>query len=129
MTRVAFTVTLHHGRSYLLAEASGPCGIAELSGSADLMRTVAHRLGYRRVLADLRQTQPTLSFTEHLQLGSHIAAALGDLERVATVVQQQDRVGTSEKAAQKSGLRFRTFTDLAEAQAWISAAPETGTGS
>jgi hypothetical protein len=40
---------------------------------------------------------------------------------VATVVTPANRKGTSEKAAQKLGLRLRSFTDMAEAQAWIAA--------
>jgi len=49
---------------------------------------------------------------------------LSRLEQVATVVAAANRKGTSEKAAQKLGLRLRTFTDLGEAIDWISAGPQ-----
>lgn len=119
-----FSVTVHHGLPYLLVEVGGPASLADLCGVTDLTATIAGR-GYRRALIDLlAMDHSSLSFTDHLTLGAHAAERLSRLERVATVVTPANRKGTSEKAAQKLGLRLRTFTDLAEAVHWISAGPD-----
>jgi hypothetical protein len=116
-----FAVQLLHDQPYLLARISGPAVLADLCGAADLIATVARLKGYRRALIDMLGMQPQLSFTDHLQLGSYVAAALDDLQRVATVVTVPVRSGASEKAAQKSGLGLRAFTDDDEARAWLAA--------
>ena len=118
---MSFVVQLQHEHPYLLALVSGPATLADLCGAADLVATVARLKGYRRALIDMVGMQPRLSFTDHLQLGSYVAAALDDLERVATVVTAQVRSGASEKAAQKSGLGLRAFVDGDEARAWLTA--------
>ena len=86
---------------------------------ADLVAQVAATKNHKRALFDLLAVEPQLSFTEHLQLGSHFSAALQHLDRVASVVSPKERKGTSEKAAQKHGLAFRTFTNLEEARIWL----------
>jgi hypothetical protein len=116
-----FSVTVAYHPRWLLLVASGPATLADLCGLASLGATVCSRGALGRVLVDLRQAQPQLSFTDHLQLGSHFAEAFRDVAKVATVVAPKDRVGTSEKAAQKSGLRLRTFMDVAEAEDWLQA--------
>lgn len=116
-----FTTTIHHGPQLLVVEGSGPALLADLCGYMDLTATVASQKGYARALLDLRGVEIALSFTEHLQLGAHTAERLQALERVASVVSQQNRKGTSEKAAQKFGLHFRTFTDIDEAREWVAA--------
>lgn len=119
-----FSVTVHHDRPYLLVEVGGAASLTDLCGVADLIATVAGRAGYRRGLIDLLAMDvSSLSFTNHLTLGAYVAERLSSFERVATVVTPANRKGTSEKAAQKLGLRLRTFTDLAEAVDWISAGP------
>ena len=120
-----FNVTVHHGLPHLLVEAGGPASLTDLCGLADLVATIAARAGYRRALIDLLAIDLlSLSFTNHLTLGAYVAERLGRLEQVATVVTPANRKGTSEKAAQRLGLRLRTFTDLAEAVDWISAGPQ-----
>jgi hypothetical protein len=42
---------------------------------------------------------------------------------MATVVPVALRTGNSERAAQKSGLKLRTFTDIGEARAWLREEP------
>ena len=53
------------------------------------------------------------------EMGAYIAERLAFLTRMATVVPQAARSGNSERAAQKSGLKLRTFTDMDEAKAWL----------
>jgi len=116
---MSFVVQLHHDQPYLLAEVSGPAMLGDLCGAADLVATAARMKGHRRALIDMLGMQPQLSFTDHLQLGTYVAAALDDLERVATVVTEQVRSGASEKAAQRSGLDLRAFVDGEEARRWL----------
>ena len=86
----------------------------------DLTATVAAHKGYKRALLDLVDVEIALTFTEHLHLGAYTAERLRDLDRVASVVSAQNRKGTSEKAAQKFGLHFRTFTAMQEAVDWLN---------
>lgn len=115
-----FSATLHHGLPYLLARAEGHARLADLCGLADMVGTVAARQGYRRAVVDMLPLELDLSFTDHLTLGAHVAQAFAQLERVASVIEVRNRVGTSEKAAQRLGLRLRAFTDLDEAIRWLT---------
>ena len=117
-----FSVSVAHEPGVLHLKGSGTASLANLCGLASLGGTVAHRSGYTRVLVDLQDTQPQLSFTDHIQLGAHFAQEFRLAERVATVVQPRDRVGTSEKAAQRSGLTLQTFVDVGQAREWLGAA-------
>ena len=114
-----FTATVHHGPDYLLVEGSGPALLTDLCGFMDLVATAADKGRYRRAVLDLLAVEIALTFTEHLHLGAHAAERLRSMERVASIVPVQNRKGTSEKAAQKLGLRLRTFTSLAEGLHWI----------
>lgn len=114
-----FTTTVHHGLPYLLVEAAGPASLADLCGCAEMVASIAGRAGYRRALIDMTEIEVALSFTDHLQLGTHVAGCMAQLERVATVVTPANRKGTSEKAARKMGLDVKAFTERGEALAWI----------
>jgi hypothetical protein len=116
-----FRLTVHHAATHLRIEASGPAGLADLCGAIDLASGLAKRLEYQLAVLDLSGVEIDLGFTDHLHLGTHAAAQLGELRRVASVVPSRYRTGTSEKAAQKSGLHLRTFTDLGEALQWLLA--------
>ncbi len=120
-----FSVTVHHDLPHLLVEAGGAATLTDLCGLADLIATVSGRAGRRRALIDLLAVDlAALSFTDHLTLGAYVAERFSRLERVATVVTPANRKGTSEKAAQKLGLRLRTFTDPGAAIEWISDAAD-----
>jgi hypothetical protein len=118
-TTMNFTATVQHDPEYLLVKGAGPALLTDLCGYMDLVATVAAKAGYRRAVLDLLDVEIALTFTEHLHLGAHAADRLRDLDRVASIVSAQNRKGTSEKAAQKFGLRLRTFTSLAEGLQWI----------
>ena len=113
------TVTPIEGRLHVVA--NGDAGLPEFIGLADLVGAVARGHGHRRVLIDLLGVQPHLAFTEHLQLGTHLGELANDLDRVATVVPAAQRTGASEKAAQKTGIGLRTFTDAGAAIGWLNA--------
>jgi hypothetical protein len=103
----------------LVVKGRGPAALADLKGFADMIATICRDEQREFVLVDLLEVVQDLTFTEHLQLGVHIAERLGFLARMATVVPAQQRSGNSERAAQKSGLHLRTFTDMREARAWL----------
>lgn len=113
------TLRIHRETGVLVAEASGQASLPDLCGMASMVGTATSLSGEKRALLNLLQVDIDLAFTEHLQLGSFVAQQLQHMERVASVVPERYRTGTSEKAAQKGGLRFRTFTDLAQAVAWV----------
>lgn len=115
-----FTIAIHQDGQYLLIVGSGTAQLCDLMAVADVAARVARTRNARFVMVDLLEVEPTLSFTDHLQLGAHFAAALAGLERVASVVAPRFRTGTSEKAAQKAGVNLRTFTDRAEADRWLT---------
>ncbi|MDB5874207.1 MAG: hypothetical protein JWQ07_3649 [Ramlibacter sp.] len=117
---MAFTITVFHGPPVLIVEGAGPASMADLCSFMDLVAAVAARTNQTRVLMNLTNVEIDLSFTEHLSLGSHAAEKLRGMERVASVVSELNRKGTSEKAAQKMGLRLRTFTSLDEGMQWLT---------
>lgn len=114
-----FTASVQHHPEFLLVVGSGPALLTDLCGYMDLVGTIAAQSGYRRAVLDLLEVEIALTFTEHLHLGAYAAQRLRQLERVASVVSVQNRKGTSEKAAQKFGLRLRTFTTLDEGVQWV----------
>lgn len=105
----------------LFLEASGHSEMADLLGVVDMAATIVHREGHARALVNLLEVENELTFTDHMQLGTYAAEKLRHLERLASVVPSTKRTGTSEKAANKSGLTLRVFTGLAEALEWIAA--------
>lgn len=117
---MAFVIRTHREAGVLVAAASGRATLADLCGMASLVAGSAGISGEKRALLNLLDVEIALAFTEHLQLGSFVAQQLQALERVASVVPERYRTGTSEKAAQKGGLRFRTFTELAQGMAWVT---------
>ena len=114
-----FEVTMEEHDGFLLATASGPATLADFYGAIERTAEAVRRGRHRRVLIDLRGAQQTLKFTEHLQLGARAAERLAFVDRVATLVPTASRTGTSEKAAQKTGLQLRAFTEFKEAVAWL----------
>jgi hypothetical protein len=119
-----FTISVSHLPDLLVVAGSGPATLGDLCGLFDFVRVASNAQGHSRALLDLRLVEIAFSFTDHLALGSHAASELKGLFRVASVVDPKFRVGTSEKAAQKMGLPFQTFTDIEEAKRWIAGISE-----
>jgi hypothetical protein len=117
---MALTVTIHHEPERLRVEAAGPAALADHCGFVDLIAAICAGAGHARVLVNMLELVPQLSFTDHLQLGAYVAEKFKGLDKVATVVSPAARTGSSEKAAQKLGAHLRTFTDLEEARAWLA---------
>ena len=107
------------GTDLLIVVGQGRANLADLKGFADLIATVCAEEHRDRALVNLLDVKQDLAFTDHLQLGVYIAEKLGSLRKMATVVPAEYRSGNSERAAQKSGLKLRTFLSLTEARDWL----------
>jgi hypothetical protein len=103
----------------LIVSGQGRAALADLKGFADLIATICAEEHRQRALVNLLDVEQDLAFTDHLQLGVHIAEKLAFLRKMATVVPAKYRSGNSERAAQKSGLKLRTFLSLTEARDWL----------
>jgi hypothetical protein len=117
-------VTVEREPELLVVKGQGGATLADLKGFADLIATICADEQRERVLVDLLEVQQDMPFTDHIQLGLYIADKLGFLQKMATVVPAQLRSGNSERAAQKSGLKLRTFLSLKEARDWLADAGE-----
>src|SRR4051812_20007636 len=116
---MGLAVDLQRDSDLLIVRGRGGASLADLKGFADLVARICTDEQRPRVMVDLLEVKQELSFTEHLQLGVYIAEKLGFLAKMATVVPAQARSGNSERAAQKSGLKLRTFLSLTEARDWL----------
>jgi hypothetical protein len=117
---MALAVTVQReAADVLIVVGQGRAALADLKGFADLIATVCAEEHRERVLVNLLDVDQDLAFTDHLQLGVYIAEKLAFLRKMATVVPGQYRSGNSERAAQKSGLKLRTFLSLTEARDWL----------
>jgi hypothetical protein len=117
---MALAVTVQREAGLLLVAGQGRAGLADLKGFADLIATICTEEQRTHVLVNLLEVEQDLAFTDHIQLGVYIAEKLGFLHKMATVVPERLRSGNSERAAQKSGLKLRTFTSLDEARGWLA---------
>lgn len=118
---MGLSVMVQRDAEWLTITAAGPATLSDFKGFADLIARICQDEHRDTVLVDLREVEQSLSFTEHLQMGAYIAQRLAFLSRMATVVPPVARSGNSERAAQKSGLQLRTFTDMDEALGWLRA--------
>ncbi|HEY8048192.1 MAG TPA: hypothetical protein VIE63_03395 [Ramlibacter sp.] len=116
---MALAVTVQREADLLVVVGQGRATLADLKGFADLVATICTDEQRPRALVDLLEVEQDLAFTDHIQLGVYIADKLGFLQKMATVVPARYRTGNSERAAQKSGLKLRTFLSLAEARDWL----------
>ena len=119
---MALAVTVQREADLLVVVGQGRAALADLNGFADLVATICTDEQRQRVLVNLLEVEQDLAFTDHIQLGLYIAEKLGFLQKMATVVPERYRTGNSERAAQKSGLKLRTFLTIAEARAWLAEA-------
>jgi hypothetical protein len=120
---MALDVSVTREDELLVVKGGGDAALPDLKGFADMIATICREEQRQYVLVDLLDVAQSLTFTEHLQLGVYIAERLAFLTRMATVVPVALRTGNSERAAQKSGLKLRTFTDIGEARAWLREEP------
>lgn len=120
-----FTIAIDKSEPYLAATAAGPAGLAELCGAAGMVGELVRFDGHARVLADLRDVEPDLSFTDHLRFGNLVWKLLGQLERLSVVVPPGYLDAPAAKAARLAGVPLKTFLHLDDARAWIEEPPSS----
>lgn len=117
---MGFTVTVSHRPRLLGVAVRGFASYADLCAVVDLTAGLAEAHAYPRCVIDLRKVEVDLTTAEHFRLGSYSADRLGALDRVASLVGDRYSDAISTQAAQKLGMRLRSFTDVDEAMAWLS---------
>jgi hypothetical protein len=115
-----FQLTVHRGLSFLLVVALGRAPLCDVLASIDFVGSVTARGGDKRALLDLLAVDLDVTPAEHVIIGAHAARAWEHLERVASAVPEDYRVGMSESSAQAAGLNIRTFVTLDSAISWLT---------
>lgn len=114
-----FTLSIQQTEPYLAVSAAGAAGLAELCGATAMVGEMVKCSGHARVLADLTDVQPGLSFTDHLRIGNLACSVLGNIERLGVVVPPGYVDAPAAKAARLAGVPLRTFLRVDDARAWI----------
>jgi hypothetical protein len=113
-------LNLHGTAQYLTATLSGPAQLEDFFSAIDALATATKAQAAARLLVDLRGVTEQFRFTDHFAIGERVLWKLGHLERMASLVPEAKRTGTSERVANRLGLRLRVFTSEAAAVAWLS---------
>jgi len=118
-----FNIGVQVGSRYILVVLSGEAGALEIQSMNVFVADLLTRTGRRRVLLD------SLAFTPALAQGAgdaarraiieHMATTLPQLERVAVLVQDDQRRGFVRGAAQARHFEAAEFTDIVAAEAWL----------
>ncbi|RYY93266.1 MAG: hypothetical protein EOO24_27175 [Comamonadaceae bacterium] len=117
---MTFHVDVHDGPGYPRVVAHGVARYADVIRIAEVVATAAAERGATRALIDLRHAEPALTLSDHLAVGEHAARCWTHLNRVASAVASQDRIGTSELSARARGANLRTFVTIEDAERWLS---------
>lgn len=116
---MSFTISTTRFPEYVQLTVSGT---ADLRNFVELVETAEQETVYwsdRRLLADLRNVEGRLTAPEQIFLGELVAQNLPHLDRMASVVPENEITRNSEKAAQQLGMKLRVFTSRDEAVAWL----------
>lgn len=105
---------------YLTAAASGCATLEDIFAAINAIATVTRTRGSTRLLIDLREVQEEFRFADHFAMGDRVAAKLAHLQRVASLVREPRRTGTSEQVARQRGMLLRVFVAEADAISWLS---------
>jgi hypothetical protein len=108
----------------LRVEVNGQATLADIIALIDELATETRRGGYTQALVNLQAVKEGLKFTDHYSVGEEVARKLSHLDKLASVVPQERRTGTSEKVANAQGMRLRVFTSEAAAMVWLGSGPE-----
>ena len=101
------------------AKVSGAASLENIRRMIDDLSDESMRMNATRLLVDLRHVSEHFKITEHMVIGDAAASQLGHLEKVASVVAEGRRKGTSEQAARLRGVALRVFTSEDDAVAWL----------
>ncbi|MBA3773571.1 MAG: STAS/SEC14 domain-containing protein [Ramlibacter sp.] len=101
------------------AKASGDATLQDIFALIDEVADESIRMGSKRLLIDLTQVRQSFKFTGHFAIGERAALSLGHLEKVASLVAEDRRTGTSEQVARQRGMQLRVFVAEDEAITWL----------
>jgi hypothetical protein len=101
--------------------ATGPATLEDIIGLIEAISENTLRTGTSRALVNLLGVKEGLKFTDHFSVGEQVARQLGHLDKLASVVPEDRRTGTSEKVANAKGMRLRVFTSETPALEWLAA--------
>jgi hypothetical protein len=108
-----------HLEGFMSAKVSGEGSLDNFGRMIDDLSDESMRMNATRLLLDLRRVTEHFKLTEHMIISERAASHLGHLEKVASVVPEGRRKGTSEQAAKARGVALRVFTSEDEAVAWL----------
>jgi hypothetical protein len=117
--RMPLHYEFHRHPGFVRFDAAGEASLQDIKDLVDDVETRTRQAGDRRVLVDLTRVQENLKFTDHYAIGELVARRLAHLERLASLVPQARRTGTSEKVANAQGPLLRVFVDEPAAIAWL----------
>ena len=101
--------------------ATGPAALDDIIALIGAVSENTLRTGASLALVNLLGVQEGLKFTDHFSVGEQVALQLGHLDKLASVVPEDRRTGTSEKVANAKGMRLRVFTSETPALEWLAA--------
>ena len=112
--------TLRRLPEFTSVKITGTASLADLVDFIAELGRSTREWGDKRVLVDLLGVENKFRFTDHFQIGEEAARQLKHLERLASVVPEDQITHTSEKVALKKGLQLRVFTSMTDAIRWLS---------
>ncbi|MBC7470109.1 MAG: STAS/SEC14 domain-containing protein [Ramlibacter sp.] len=115
-----FTLSFVSTPQYLEARCSGAATLDDIFTAIDTLAQETVARVTARLLVDLRSVQEQFRFTDHFAIGERTVTRLAHLQRVASLVPESRRTGTSEQVANQKGILLRVFVSEAAAVAWLT---------
>lgn len=115
-----FQVSVHRLPEFTSVKVAGPASLENFVQLIANVGKVSRQRGDKRVLVDLLAVEGDLKFTDHFQMGEHVAEALAHLDKLASVVPEGKATHTTEKVALMKGVQLRVFTSMNDAIHWLS---------
>jgi hypothetical protein len=114
---LSIRVNLRDG--FMSVKLAGTATLGNVTAAIESISDETIRHNAKRLLVDLTQVSEQLGFVDHAVISDRAATHYGHLEKVASVVADGHRRGTSEQAGQLRGIQLRVFTSREEAAAWL----------
>ncbi|MEO5669524.1 MAG: STAS/SEC14 domain-containing protein [Ramlibacter sp.] len=113
-------ITVRRLQEFTSVKIAGPASLPDFVAFIAELGEETRSNGDKRALVDLLGLENDFRFTDHFQIGEAAAQHLTHLERLASIVPENQITHTSEKVAVKKGLQLRVFTSMTEAIRWLT---------
>ena len=113
-------ITVRRLPEFTSVKIAGPASLADFVAFIAELGEDTRSNGDTRVLVDLLGVENEFRFTDHFQIGEEAAKHLKHLERLASIVPENQITHTSEKVAVKKGLQLHVFTSMTDAIRWLT---------